>query len=492
VDHTKFKYKLCATAQMKDLRFYLDQTKEKLSLKIDITTHDNSVPEKHYKLHHESDQELQQWYVNLLDTFNVAPNPDWEFFETLQDIQKCYAKRKQVIEKYIETEVPFVHNLQGLYSIIALDVAEEDDDSPREEKADSSRTKRDDFKKEAVTSRKIIKEMLDVASREKDNQKDKETPKERDKEKDRDSKLENRSKLFKKKSVKKESAALTRNKIEELKNSKLDKLEKPEITQEEPQSLTKTLTEKSNPLRILSFSKIEDDEEKKTVKHRKPIKHATVSSKTERPEKVTLKPQYSPRSIPSHKYREDTGMNVQIKPIFDALKPIIERHIEMKLVLFEKVSKFPENPTLCELFPLLTTLFDLYEHYCSVWESRKGALKEALVPSLSKRKPSELISLTQQFEEIHMVHLEHILAEVSTRPIHISSMLTECKQYTQESEPDFSDLQRLSENYEKINEKIVARAKKDPVKEQAMKKANRVSRGVDRAKQMIKPSDKKL
>jgi len=71
-------------------------------------------------------------------------------------------------------------------------------------------------------------------------------------------------------------------------------------------------------------------------------------------------------------------------------------------------------------------------------------------------------------------------------------MLTDCKQYTQESEPDFSDLQTLSANYEKMNEKIVNRTKKDPVKDQqALKKVNRVSRGVDRAKQMIKPAEKK-
>jgi len=63
VDHTKFKYKLCAAAQMKDLRFYLDQTREKLSLKIDIMSQDASVPEKHYRLYNESDQEIQQWNV---------------------------------------------------------------------------------------------------------------------------------------------------------------------------------------------------------------------------------------------------------------------------------------------------------------------------------------------------------------------------------------------------------------------------------------------
>lgn len=339
-----------------------------------------------------------------------------------------------------------------------------------------------DFKKEVLTPKKNApKTTLDLGSKERD----KETPpKEREKEKDRDSKLENRSKLFRKKSVKKETAAITRNKLNEI-----SKPEKPEnTTQEEPQGLL------SNPLRILGFSKLEDEEEKKVVKRKQPQKHATVSSKSERPDKIILKPQYSPRSIPSHKYREETGMNVQIKSIFDALKPIIERHIEMKLILFEKVSKFTENPNLREIFPLLTTLHTLYDLYCTIWKAQKMALREALIPAVNKKKQSELISLTQQFEEVYQVSLETILDEVSKRPTQISSMLTECKQYTQESEPDFSDLQTLSAQYDKINEKIAAHAKKDSamVKEQmAIKKANRISKGVDRAKQMIK-ADKKL
>jgi len=74
-------------------------------------------------------------------------------------------------------------------------------------------------------------------------------------------------------------------------------------------------------------------------------------------------------------------------------------------------------------------------------------------------------------------------------------MLTECKQYTQSFEPDFSDLQTLCTNIEKINEKIIARTRKGKneltsASRDDNKKLNRVSRGVDRAKQMIKTEKK--
>jgi len=109
------------------MRFYLDQTKQTHSLKIDITTDDIINSEKHYKLRHESEQELQQWYVSLIDAFNVTTDaPEWEFFENEEDLEKCYVKRKQVLEKYIETEVPYVHHLQGLLPILDFDFEKEE------------------------------------------------------------------------------------------------------------------------------------------------------------------------------------------------------------------------------------------------------------------------------------------------------------------------------------------------------------------------------
>jgi len=91
-----------------------------------------------------------------------------------------------------------------------------------------------------------------------------------------------------------------------------------------------------------------------------------------------------------------------------------------------------------------------------------------------------------------MISVENFLAEVSSRAIHIASMISDMKQYTLSFEVDFQALQELSGNLEKMNDKYSRKLRgksekfeSSPARED--KKANRVSRGVDRAKQMIKP-----
>jgi len=123
------------------------------------------------------------------------------------------------------------------------------------------------------------------------------------------------------------------------------------------------------------------------TKHRKPVKHATV--RNERPDKSlfhlnTLSPR---SSTPTEKKKDEAVVHVAmpspLKPIFDTLRPIIEKHIEMKPILFEKVSKFDENPNLGDLLSFFTALIESYEKFASLFEYRRGIIKEAFT---SKKK----------------------------------------------------------------------------------------------------------
>jgi len=106
-----------------------------------------------------------------------------------------------------------------------------------------------------------------------------------------------------------------------------------------------------------------------------------------------------------------------------------------------------------------------------------------------------------------MISVENFLVEVASRVTQISSMISDMKQYTLSFEVDFHGLQELALTLEAMNDKIIARkirsgksekfeaspAKDDKkIKEKEDKKANRVSRGVDRAKQMMKTNEKKV
>jgi len=164
-----------------------------------------------------------------------------------------------------------------------------------------------------------------------------------------------------------------------------------------------------------------------------------------------LSPTGAVTNSPPKSAKEEThcsGMSCQLKPIFDSLRPIIERHVEMKPLLFDKVLEWRNNPNLSDLVPVFTALFEAYDNFCSVYESRKSALKDALL-----KKKSDLVTLAQQFEEIHMISVENFLIEVSTKAVHIYTMLSEVKQYTLPLESDFNNLEELCANVEKINEK---------------------------------------
>jgi len=56
-----------------------------------------------------------------------------------------------------------------------------------------------------------------------------------------------------------------------------------------------------------------------------------------------------------------------------------------------------------------------------------------------------------------MISIENFLTEVSTRALHINTLLTELKNYTLPQEPDYIQLQEICTTVERIHDKIIAR-----------------------------------
>jgi len=168
----------------------------------------------------------------------------------------------------------------------------------------------------------------------------------------------------------------------------------------------------------------------------------------------------------------------------------------MKPILFEKATDFKNNPHMTDLIAIFQALFEAYDTYCSLWECRKGFFRDAL--NFHKKK-TEIVSLAQQFEEIHMISVENFLTEVSTRAILIYTLLTELNKYTLPEEPDFTSLTDLCSTVERINDRIIARKMREKNENSIAnglqasanrdydRKVKRVSRGVDKAKQLISP-----
>jgi len=160
------------------------------------------------------------------------------------------------------------------------------------------------------------------------------------------------------------------------------------------------------------------------------------------------------------KVEENSGMTSYLKPIFEAIKPIIQKHVEMKPILFEKVSEFDVNPNLYQLISHFTSLFEAYEDFSSVWEGRKFLLRDALVPIVGRKKQSELVHLAQKFEEVHMISLEKFLDEMSTRAVRIYTVLSEFKTLSSTFETGYKELETLCSSLEYLQEKIITRLKK--------------------------------
>jgi len=224
-----------------------------------------------------------------------------------------------------------------------------------------------------------------------------------------------------------------------------------------------------------------------------PIKHKVSSS--------------PPRSGPNTPRKEEivreNNMALDLKSIFDSLKPIIDKHVEMKPILFEKVTDFKKSPHLGSMLSIFTVLLETYDLYGSVWEEKRNSLTVVL----SKKKRERFLefnALSQQFEEIHMISIDNFLNEISLRAVYIYSMLTELKKVTLPDETDYTCIQDLCTTLEPIHDKIIARKLREKneneQKNQRLtmengvqkeeKKYKRASRTMDKTKALLSPTDK--
>jgi len=91
VDHTKYKYKLCDSIPLKEMQFHLDHLKQLHAIKNDSNSADSILySEIHYKFQHESQHEIQLWYITLQDTLKACTKSD----ELLKESDK-FDKRKK-------------------------------------------------------------------------------------------------------------------------------------------------------------------------------------------------------------------------------------------------------------------------------------------------------------------------------------------------------------------------------------------------------------
>lgn len=183
-----------------------------------------------------------------------------------------------------------------------------------------------------------------------------------------------------------------------------------------------------------------------------------------------------------------------LKMLFDSLKSIIDKHIEMKPILFEKVTEFKRNPDLKDFLNRFRVLIETYDMYCSIWEEKRPTLREVLVKN-KKERFMELNTLSQQFEEIHMIPIESFLNEISLRAVHIYTMLAELKEITQPEDSEHALLTELCTYLEPIYDKIVARKKNEIQNSKEEKKSKRASRSInDKTKvSILSPrTDKKI
>jgi len=200
--------------------------------------------------------------------------------------------------------------------------------------------------------------------------------------------------------------------------------------------------------------------------------------------------------------RENT-MALNLKSIFDSLKPIIDNHVEMKPILFEKVTEFRNNPDLGDFLNRFRVLIETYDLFCSVWEEKRSTLRDVLAKNKRERF-MEFNTQTQQFEEIHMISIENFLNEVSLRAVYIYTMLSDLKQSSLIEDSDYTILSDLCNSIGPIYDKIVARKirEKNEIQQQLLttqnpkedRKSKRSSKSLEKTKvSILSPrTDKKI
>jgi len=115
---------------LKEMRFYLNTSREIPSLVILAATEDITDKEKQLKLRHESPQELQNWNLVMLEAYNNSMQLDSEIIDkdkktdNEHTLIQFHTKRKGVFDEYIQNEVQYVHHLQGLIPILSLELPE--------------------------------------------------------------------------------------------------------------------------------------------------------------------------------------------------------------------------------------------------------------------------------------------------------------------------------------------------------------------------------
>eukprot|EP01125_Pyxidicula_operculata_P016442 TRINITY_DN5662_c0_g1_i1.p1 TRINITY_DN5662_c0_g1~~TRINITY_DN5662_c0_g1_i1.p1 ORF type:complete len:1143 (-),score=334.15 TRINITY_DN5662_c0_g1_i1:8-3028(-) len=180
------------------------------------------------------------------------------------------------------------------------------------------------------------------------------------------------------------------------------------------------------------------------------------------------------RRVSNAPKKESSGMTAEMKPLFDALKPIIESHVSMLEVLFLRMAEFSTKRQVADVFCNNMGVFKHYDWYCSLWESKHLLVQEACV-----KADNPFGTLVKQFKDERSLTVEEVLEEVSKRILYIHTTFDSMIKYTDPAEPDHDPMKTVFEQLEVLNNKLVERMKREKQQKVEDKKSKRMSFSVE-------------
>jgi len=175
---------------------------------------------------------------------------------------------------------------------------------------------------------------------------------------------------------------------------------------------------------------------------------------------IMLAPKYTAKAAPTQIETKQTGMTDEMLPIFEQLTTIVDCHIRMLTMFFERMAVFETNPVLGDIFTQNEELFLKYSVFCALWDKHKPLIVDA-----AKKNKTTFGHLAKQFESEQMIPLVTCLDDIPKRVPALQTMISDYLKNLGSDEEDYNLFVQLEKQVQQLADEISQRQKRDKGKD---------------------------
>jgi len=150
----------------------------------------------------------------------------------------------------------------------------------------------------------------------------------------------------------------------------------------------------------------------------------------------------------------ESGMTDEMYPVFEHLTTIVDCHIRMLTMFFERMAIYEENPVVGDIFSQNEELLLKYSVFCYLYDKNKTMIAEA-----TKKPKTTFGQFAKQFESEQMLPLAAFLDEIPKRVPALQTMISEYLRNLSSDEEDYDLFVKLDKQVQQLTEEIAQRQK---------------------------------